>query len=62
MKKHQESRHKLALSRETLRRLEAAQLAGVAGGTVITCTPQCTTGFGPTSEETTCPSTGDATC
>ena len=43
---------KLKLSRETLRRLEAAQLENVAGGTVVTCgggsacqstAPECTT-------------------
>jgi len=28
---------KLTLSRETLRRLEAAQLENVVGGTVVTC-------------------------
>jgi hypothetical protein len=33
---------KLRLSRETLRRLEAAQLEDVVGGTVITCMgPMC---------------------
>jgi hypothetical protein len=33
---------KLKLSRETLRRLEAAQLEDVVGGTVITCAgPMC---------------------
>ncbi len=43
---------KLKLSRETLRRLEAAQLENVVGGTVVTClggspcqstSPECTT-------------------
>jgi hypothetical protein len=43
---------KLKLSRETLRRLEAAQLENVVGGTVVTCAggypcqstaPECTT-------------------
>jgi hypothetical protein len=45
MKKH-EKRQKLTLSRETLRRLESSELAGVAGGTVITCIPaKCTSGY-----------------
>lgn len=54
MKKH-DSRQKLSLSRETLRRLEAAQLSGVVGGTIATCIPaKCTTDFSPTTEETDC--------
>jgi hypothetical protein len=45
MKKH-ETRQKLTLSRETLRRLDSAQLAAVAGGSVITCIPaKCTSGY-----------------
>jgi hypothetical protein len=44
-------RQKLAISRETLRRLEFSQLADVAGGTLITCNPaKCTSGLGPTEE------------
>jgi hypothetical protein len=45
MKKY-ETRQKLTLSRETLRRLDSAQLAAVAGGSVITCIPaKCTSGY-----------------
>jgi DNA-binding Xre family transcriptional regulator len=45
MKKN-DKRQKLALSRETLRRLESSQLADVAGGTLITCNPaKCTSGY-----------------
>jgi hypothetical protein len=41
-----ETRQKLTLSRETLRRLESSQLAEVAGGSMVTCVPvRCTTGF-----------------
>jgi hypothetical protein len=41
-----DTRQKLTLSRETLRRLESHQLAGVAGGTLITCNPaKCTSGL-----------------
>jgi hypothetical protein len=41
-----ETRQKLTLSRETLRRLESSQLAEVAAGSVVTCVPvRCTSGF-----------------
>lgn len=54
MKKHEVTR-KLALSRETLRRLESSQLAEVVGGTVLTCIPaKCTSGYGPSTQEWTC--------
>ena len=54
MKKRNNSQ-KLSLSRETLRRLEASQLSGVVGGTVLTCIPaKCTTDLSPTTEETKC--------
>lgn len=51
MKKH-ETRRKLTLSRQTLRRLESPQLAEVAGGvSVLTQVPaQCTTGSNRTGE------------
>ena len=45
MKKN-EKRQKLSLSRETLRRLESSELAGVAGGSMVTCIPaKCTSGY-----------------
>jgi hypothetical protein len=47
--KKYEKRQKLTLSRETLRRLESSELAGAAGGTVITCIPdRCTSGYADT--------------
>lgn len=53
--KKREKGLKLSLSRETLRRLDASQLSGVVGGTVLTCIPaKCTTDFSPTMEETQC--------
>ena len=53
--KKRDNRQKLSLSRETLRRLEASQLSGVVGGTVLTCIPaKCTSDFSPTMEETKC--------
>jgi hypothetical protein len=53
--KKRENGQKLSLSRETLRRLEAPLLAGVAGGTVLTCIPaKCTSDLSPTAEETQC--------
>ena len=46
-----EKRQKLTLSRETLRRLESSELAGVAGGTMVTCIPaKCTSGEAFTGE------------
>ena len=54
MKKN-DKRQKLALSRETLRRLESSQLADVAGGTLATCIPaKCTSGYALTTQGTGC--------
>lgn len=53
--KKTKNNQKLSLSRETLRRLEASQLSGVVGGTVLTCIPaKCTTDLGPSMDETNC--------
>lgn len=53
--KKRDSRQKLSLSRETLRRLDASQLAGVVGGTIATCIPaKCTTDLAPTTDDTEC--------
>ena len=53
--KKRDSRQKLSLSRETLRRLDASQLSGVVGGTIATCIPaKCTTDLAPTTDDTEC--------
>lgn len=51
--KNNDSKRKLTLSRQTLRRLESPQLAEVAGGSVLTQIPaQCTTGFSASTSPT----------